>query len=502
MAVSTVVFNGQNRDLCRPPSPHPHVVPYHTSQNVIIVDLTEALAKCTMSNIPAAAQTQLKLSSGPSAMQAKCAQPSVSAPAPTDRPPVESVIHIDGKLVRLHQAPEYPEIRFVNVKHFKISQETQGAIKIKAYFYNGEKEICFINLKDSESCREHDYLAKAQAPLFSSASTLVSKINNESKIPLTQLCRYADGLNIEGATIAKDFLRPEQIYANLCFVIDTPLSTDGHELCALTLDREKAGYPLKESIEPKYNEPRATLVYALVMHYYITQGHRIVNKNKNEVLKMMVFVHRNSTGPDVVKHLFAVLETCYPEMKVKKEDKGNPNCECERLRLTYSELNVEIGFYSGDYTKLFKKRNSAQYVDLDIVLTLSMISGLNTKWEAGSMAIPSKWIPYYLEQQTVQVDKWYSTNNHLINALKEVIEGQTEQLIQTINEKFRSPNVSKKEIVTAGVTANDFHTGCTLLQVDGLFNPSKLKENSVIISGLESLRGSSDRMSPFLCSSN
>src|SRR4051812_23409794 len=83
---------------------------------------------------------------------------------------------------------------------------------------------------------------------------------------LDQLKHVADGLNIEGGTIYHKYLRREQIWSNLCIVLDRPFE-DGIEWQELT---NSNSFPLKEAAILDYNESQVNFTYATVMHYYIT----------------------------------------------------------------------------------------------------------------------------------------------------------------------------------------------------------------------------------------
>ena len=64
------------------------------------------------------------------------------------------------------------------------------------------------------------------------------------EFPLDQLKQVADGLNIEGGTIYHKYLRQEQIWSNLCVVLDRTFE-DGVEWQELTNSNV---FPLKEKV--------------------------------------------------------------------------------------------------------------------------------------------------------------------------------------------------------------------------------------------------------------
>ena len=63
--------------------------------------------------------------------------------------------------------------------------------------------------------------------------------------------------------------------------------------------------------------------------------------------------------------------------------------------------------------------------------------------------------------------------NHLNQILFDVINNQDDGDLETINHCFRSLNFQKQDLKAKKLTQEDFKNA-TLLQVDGLFNPSQL----------------------------
>lgn len=79
------------------------------------------------------------------------------------------------------------------------------------------------------------------------------------ELPMNQLKQIADGLNIEGGTIYHQHFRKNQIWSNLCVVLDRPFE-DGVEWLKLT---NSNSFPLKEAAIIDYNEPQVNFTYKL-----------------------------------------------------------------------------------------------------------------------------------------------------------------------------------------------------------------------------------------------
>src|SRR5690349_10394666 len=129
------------------------------------------------------------------------------------------------------------------------------------------------------------------------------------KCSIEDLRFVADGLNIEGGSISRKYLREGQIWANLCVILDRPF-VDGVEWEQLTNSNI---FPLKEASILSYNEAQVNLTYALILQYYLTHAHKIVNKADRETVRILIQVHRNTSGPRHVELLEQLLCECQSE---------------------------------------------------------------------------------------------------------------------------------------------------------------------------------------------
>lgn len=268
--------------------------------------------------------------------------------------------------------------------------------------------------------------------------------------PLADLKNVADGLNIEGGSVC-DYLKEGKIWANLCVILDRPFA-DGIEWQTIT---DTNPFPLKEASLSDYNETQVNLAYALFLKYYIEQAHSIVKKPKTQPVKILLQVHRNTSGP----HHLSLLRELVDLIDPKQE-------------------NVELIFSYGTRPEHLAKEG--KYDQADIVLSFSLVAGLHPQWPSGSLLIPKEHIPFSLKTLALEIDKKYLSRNHLLRALPEVIAQQNDNLIAQINARFPSKNPEKKGLRAKRLRSEDFKEA-TLLQVDDMFNPSRLPSQFSII---------------------
>lgn len=286
--------------------------------------------------------------------------------------------------------------------------------------------------------------------------------------PMNQLRHFADGLNIEGGTIYRKYLQREQIWSNLCVVLDRPFE-DGMEWQELTNSNI---FPLKEAAILDYNEAQVNFAYATVMHYYITHAQQIAAKPANQKGKILIQVHRNTSGPRHIELLEQLLCQCYPDLEKVKHTRNAPTkSKYELFSYFFPNINVEVIYCYGVAPENLGELG--EYSDVDIVLSFSLVAGLHADWKAGSLLIPNEHIPFSLKTVLLAKDSEYSVENHLNLILFDLLDKQSDEVIEIINKNFCSLNPQKNSHKAKKLTCEDFKKA-TLLQVDGLFNPSQL----------------------------
>jgi hypothetical protein len=282
--------------------------------------------------------------------------------------------------------------------------------------------------------------------------------------PMSQLKQIADGLNIEGGTIPHRYLLPGQIWSNICVVLDRPFE-DGQELMGLT---QQNTYPLKEASIVDYNEAQVNYVFTSMLLYYIQNAHKIADVPLSQKAKVLIQLHRNSSGPKHVELLEQLFQSCYRGEYHRYAPKASPYEICV---YEFPHLNVEASFcFGSDPDKL---GSLGRYHQVDIVLSLSLVSGFHPDWKSGSFFIPHEHIPFSLGTATISMKDKYFVLNNLFQVLPEIIKDQDEGVRQIVNEKFLSLNPGKQTLRAEKMTLSQFKEA-VLLQVDGNFNPSEL----------------------------
>jgi hypothetical protein len=281
---------------------------------------------------------------------------------------------------------------------------------------------------------------------------------------LSRLKSYADVLNIEGGLIPTHHFSKDkkQIWANLAVILDRPLlnGVDLNELSAKNI------YPLKESSIPDYNEAKVCLAHLMLLKYYIGQAHVVAKKPDSEKVKIVIQVHRGSSAKFQIKNLETALETCF-EGEFKQEK--SPSV-LDNIHSFYKGIhkNIEVEFrwrYTPDAI--------SHYEDADIVLSLSLVAGLSEELPSGSLTIPHKFVPMFLNNMVMKKSEEYEAPNHLTGKISEVLQNQTEEYVAIINKIFKSPNPDKASLNATALKVIDFKP-VTVLQVEGLFNPKSL----------------------------
>lgn len=290
------------------------------------------------------------------------------------------------------------------------------------------------------------------------------------EFPLNELKRFADGLNIEGGTIYHKYLCREQIWANLCIVLDRPFE-NGIEWQELT---NANNFPLKEATILDYNEAQVNYAYATIMYYYITHAHQILSKSTDQMAKILIQVHRNTSGPCHVALLEQILNRCFPDLKkIKRVDESLSKSKYQLFTYDFPPLNVQVDYCYGAAPE--NLGDAGRYAESDIILSFSLIAGLHTDWCSGSLVIPNQHIPFYLKNAHLALEKSYFTQNHLNQILPDLIKNQDDEVLKKINHDFYSINPVKSKHAAIKLVEEDFKSAI-LLQVDGMFNPSQLPQ--------------------------
>lgn len=290
---------------------------------------------------------------------------------------------------------------------------------------------------------------------------------------LKELKRHCDVLNIEGGRIPNLF---NGKWANVGVVLDHPFST-GIDLDELTSNNKR--FRLKEALIPEYNENKISLTFVTILKYYVEKAHEIAKKNRSENVHIVFQVHRGASSHRPIEQLESALKLCFgDEFKVKEGDHPFNTVAA------YNSENAVVEFRKG-----YEEGTIGNYENADIVVSLSMLAGFNEQLPSGSLVLPGReFIPMSLHDMVMRKCDSYHVKNHLAEHIEEVLDVQTQELIDAINKEplFASENQAKNDHKALWLKKEDF-SPATLLQVDGIFNPKKLPDHFSVAYSKEDL---------------
>lgn len=286
----------------------------------------------------------------------------------------------------------------------------------------------------------------------------------DSKLHAVQdLCLYADAMNVEGGSVYR-YMKGDQIWANICVTMDYPFKTkvEYKDIKATNL------YPLKESSVIAYNEAQVNLVYVEILCFYIKNAHRLLKIEAKKTARIIVQVHRNTTGPAHIALLKELLVACSDE---KTTWEGSPGNKLKTVKAYFSDLNVSVQFCHGDDIADFGERG--HYGSADIVFSLSLAGGLNFAHSAGTCLLPTEWIPFDYDSVTLRNNNIYGATNHLTVVVDDILREQSEKIREIVNSKFRSPNPAKSAQLCRKLERGDFKIA-RIIQSPKIINPSEM----------------------------
>ena len=294
-------------------------------------------------------------------------------------------------------------------------------------------------------------------PIFIYLLLLFPFLIHSESIELASLSKFADALNIEGGRIPTHSLKENQLWANICFILDRPLNGSS-ELSDLSRNNP---YPLKEACIHEYNEVQINYCIMSVLDYYIRNIHEIAHTEDQTPPVITFHIHRNSSGKKQMEIVSGMLDLLYPQ-RVKVKTTESKEWARYWIPSQNTTLSMRYGYNFEDFE---------HYEDSTLVISCSLAAGLNSEWPAGTILLPYKFIPLTLHPLDIDTNTEYTVRNHLVESLDAILEQQDLLFAKKIQEKFPSANPEKSQNRVAVIKESDFHPA-TLLEVDGLFNPS------------------------------
>jgi len=136
---------------------------------------------------------------------------------------------------------------------------------------------------------------------------------------------------------------------------------------------------------------------------------------------------------------------------------------------------VPINYLTDDLHYQNVQNTKIDYSNTDILISLSQCAGLDADIPAGILMIPADFVPYDIDNKTIELSSKYEVDNDLIDSFLDIMESvYKEYAIEYINKNYKSANLNKKNIL-AGIVPYDFYCG-TILQVNKLWNPTDKTE--------------------------
>lgn len=279
-----------------------------------------------------------------------------------------------------------------------------------------------------------------------------------NEITVSDLDKLAVGLNIEGGDPCKDLLRdsPNALWVNLVMILDRPL-IDNVLFQDLEAILKKNNYSMLENTVDCLNEHQMLVTLIMIVMYYIDYRKTIFGKT---VVDMLIYFHQDK----IANHLIDIFDKHL----------------CDIVLALNVDINgVRINYETDDRIYLTSNRT---YKDIDILFSFSQCAGLSKEYFPGKMIIPTKFIPYHIQEKEILLHKTYTVLNDLSTRMPEMIKYRYRLIIcELIKTRYTSANTIKAGSNVCLLEEKDFIFGA-ILQVSDLWNPTDPKEKITLIS--------------------
>lgn len=259
----------------------------------------------------------------------------------------------------------------------------------------------------------------------------------------------ATALNIEGGFPYLDaLLTGVKGWANLVVVLDRLGHATFDEVFA---EYERCGYPHLENAVDELDEPRFLALSLAIIGYYLNKHDRVT-----------VHVHQ---FPKVCGPLVDWFRT-----------------RVDAMITHFKWENKSVEYRMDDPVTQFYERQS--YAGQNFVISLSQCLGLSAKEKTtfleGALLAPTRFLPFDPKTSTIVESKAYPVQNSLCSDLKEILASPYLTYAVTELKNYQSANPKKKHSVDA-TTEFPVHCNVTLLQGDGIWNPRKTCDETLLI---------------------
>lgn len=271
---------------------------------------------------------------------------------------------------------------------------------------------------------------------------------NHKQMQSKDLYKIAAGLNIEGGFPYLDIIKDHKIWVNLVLILDRPL-VDGilfDDMLKL-LDLDSKEYSILENTVENLNEHTFLAVYLMIIGYYISTS--IANGKVGNLPKIIIHIHQDGN-----------LKTCQTLKKLIKQYVDS--------MMTYYDMKADISYDVDNYTYITTKHK----YDCDVLISLSQCAGLDPELETGTFIVPTEFIPFYVKENVVCLDKTYQVVNDLRNSIDSILASKyCRYATDYVNGNYLSSKLSKNEKYKVDIKREYFSFG-PIMQVDDLWNPT------------------------------
>jgi hypothetical protein len=276
-----------------------------------------------------------------------------------------------------------------------------------------------------------------------------------NSISLQDIHQLAGGLNIEGGFPCLDLHKtnPNGKWINLILVLDRPL------IDKITFDEilKNNKYFLLENAIENLNEKHFFAAYLMIIGYYLENGHKIFNKNENEILSVTIHIHQDK----ISIALISILGT-YVNLLIKNNN---------------LQKNIALQYLTDDTTYICSNHN---YGRTDLLISLGQCAGIEPTFMPGTLLIPKQFIPYNISKRLICAYAAYDVENQLIIDLNDILNSKyNDYAVTFINKNYVSANPNKNDMASK-IKMEDFKL-TNILQADELWNPTNPKELVSII---------------------
>ena len=251
-------------------------------------------------------------------------------------------------------------------------------------------------------------------------------MTSTTSVKVSELHRYASGLNIEGGYPGLD----SKQWVNLVTVLDRPIID--HVVFDTILDTARSlKYNLLENAVLEFDESKMLVTYIAVIAFYM-----------NKYSSITVHVHQFPEFTGLLKLIQSFVLDARQYM----------GCET-KVKYTMDNPTYQRGYQTGD---------------TDITISLSQCAGLDPTLEPGAFIVPDTFIPF--DNGTINVKSEYKVQNLLLQEIDEIIASKYHQMALRFVKQYKSDNILKKHEARP-LTRSDFHFK-KILQTSGIWNPT------------------------------